>query len=293
MPQYGAGKAEFTIVPDEDNPTEEFPEGFIDLTGGSAAEGIDVSSTNDLEALNEYFESATPAEELTPILPVEVDGDSPSSRTYYSVVVAPVATIRTAGPEDDVPAEVLAACGVGESSFLGWVATYDPIDTTFTQTIDGDEWTYTITGAPKPSYFLITEDETALCLTDGTYTLSTNDSSEITGYFYYLFGLVMPYPPTDLFPVSTSGELPDFSSLRESFASLTFTADPLSPFQSLGTFSREGIEPTPTPTPTPQALAATGADAADLVVPAVIAGSVLLVGGALVVIAVVRRRRTP
>ncbi len=297
VPQYGAGKVEFTIVPDEDNPTEEFPEGFIDLVGGGEAEGITVSSTNDLEALADYFDAVDSDDlQLTPILPVQVDGDSPTSRTYLATVFAPVATIGTAGPDDEVPAEVIAECGFVDTSYEGWVATYEPIDTTFTQTIDGAEWSYEITGEPKPSYFMISEDGETLCLTDGTYTLLTDDSSEISGYFFTLFGLVMVYPPDAVDFAPTAGQIPDFSSLNEAFAALKFAADPLDPIQTLGIFSRSGITPSPSPSPSPSAspgpaLASTGADAADLVIPAAIAGGVLLVGGALVVIAVVRRRR--
>lgn len=294
VPQYGVGKAEFTIVPDEDNPTEEFPEGFVDLTEGEDG-GITRTSTADLEALAEYF-STVDADEvgLTPIVPVAVDGDSATSRTYLATVFAPVATIGNAGPEDEVPAEVLAACGFAETDYAGWVATYEPIDTTFTQTVDEAEWTYEITGEPKPSYFMISEDGETLCITDGTYTLLTSESTDISGYFFYLFGLVTVYPPNAVDFVPTDGQIPDLSSLAETFASLKFAADPLDPIQTLGTFSRSGITPPPPPPPVPgPALAPTGADAADLVIPAAIAGGVLLVGGALVVIAVVRRRRTP
>lgn len=287
VPQYGVGKAEFTIVPDEDNPTEEFPEGFQDLISG--AEGVTVTSTLDVEALTEYVQGVEIGTDVvSPVVPLAVDGDSSTSRSYVAAVFAPIATIGTANPEDDVPADVIAACGFGEN-FFGWVATYKPFNTTFSQTIDGDVWAYTITGAPRPSYFMMSDDAETLCITDGTYTLSTEDTGELEGFFSTLFGVVMVYPPNDLGSTPTSGQIPDFSSLSQSFASLEFAAEPWSPFQTLGTFSRDGIAPPP-PAPGP-ALAPTGADAADLVVPAAIAGGVLLVGGALVVIAVVRRRR--
>lgn len=262
VPQYGIGKAEFTIVPDEDNPTEEFPEGFVDLSEvGDPA--ITVSSTLDTSAIGAYFSEVDAPEQVAPIYAIQNLESTPTSRTYGASVFAPVASI---GVATDVPADVAAACDVDTIDYEGgWVATYKPIDATYSQTIGGEKWDYTITGTPKPSYFYIAEDEGTFCVTDGTYTIV--EDGQGTSNLQILFGGVFTYIP---------------GSVEEG----------LSDLQSLGVFSRNGLEPAPVPVPpaAPQ-LAATGADAASLVAPGLIAGGVLAAGGALMIASALRKRR--
>ncbi|NYF11375.1 hypothetical protein HDC94_002531 [Leifsonia sp. AK011] len=262
VPQYGIGKAEFTIVPDENNPSEEFPEGFVDLTAIEDP-SLSVTSTLDMAAISQYFAGIEAPDVVSPIFPLEIADSTPTSRTYASSVFAPITSI---GLATDVPAAVTAACSLDTAEYDGgWVATYAPIDTTFSQTIDGKAWNYTITGTPKPSYFFVGTDTSTFCVTDGEYTLT--DEGEGTGVVQALFGGVFTYIP---------------GSIDESLTEL----------QSLGVFSRDGLVPPPAPAPAPAPqLAATGADAASLAPVGLLAAGVLAAGGALVTLGARRKRR--
>jgi len=260
VPQYGIGKAEFTIVPDEDNPSQEFPEGFVDLSDVENP-AITITSTYDTAAIGAYFSGIESPESLAPIFPTGTLEGTPTSRTYAASIFAPIATI---GLATDVPAAVTQACSLDTVSYSGgWVATYKPIDTTFSQTIDGEAWNYTITGTPKPSYFFIEGEGSGFCVTDGEYTINEDEGSSAV---QVLFGGVFTYIPGTI-------------------------ADGPADLQSLGIFSRNGIEPAPAPAPTPQ-LAATGADAASLAPVGLLAAGVLAAGGALVALGARRKRRT-
>lgn len=262
VPQYGIGKAEFTIVPDENNPTEEFPEGFVDLNDVENP-AITVTSTLDTAAIGTYFSDIEAPENLAPIYPIGAVESTPTARTYAASIFAPIATI---GLATDVPASVTAACSLDTVSYEGgWVATYNPIDATFSQTIEGVPWNHTITGTPKPSYFFIGEDGSTFCVTDGEYTLTSDDND--SGIVQALFGGVFTYIP---------------GSITEGPADL----------QSLGIFSRDGLVPPPAPAPAPAPqLAATGADAASLAPVGLLAAGVLAAGGALVALGAGRKRR--
>jgi len=260
VPQYGIGKAEFTIVPDEDNPSEEFPEGFVDLSDVDNP-AITVTSSYDMAAIGAYFSGIEAPQSVAPIFPATTLEGTSTSRTYGASIFAPIATI---GLATDVPASVTAECSLDTVSYTGgWVATYKPIDATFSQTIDGEAWNYTITGTPKPSYFFVGEDTDVYCITDGEYTLT----SEISGpSVQTLFGGVFTYIPEQVFEDGPAG------------------------LQSLGVFSRDGLVPPPAPAPAPQ-LAATGTDAASLAPVGLLAAGVLAVGGALVTLGARRKRR--
>lgn len=292
VPQYGLGKVEFTIVPDESNPTEEFPEEFELLSDFPSEEStIETTSTLDLEELTSYLTTVVGESDVLvpPIAPMEPFDLSETSQSYIALAVSPVSSVGPATVEN-TPEDVIEACEVGESS-IGWVATFDPIDTTFSQTIDGEAWDYTITGASKPTYFFITEDDVIepVCVTDGEYSISGDfDYTEAL----FLFALVMPFVADDVFmiPASLEQALGEFASVSgvDGLDDLNFAALGESGLQTLGVFSRDGITPTP---PGPAQLPATGADASSLVVPAVVVGGVVLLGGALVTISIIRRRR--
>ena len=262
VPQYGIGKAEFTIVPDEDNPTEEFPAGFVDLNELEDSP-ISVTSSLDMAALGSYFSGIEAPEIVPPIFPIETLESTPTSRTYGASIFAPIATI---GLATDVPASVAAACSVDTVVYSGsWAATYEPIDTTFSQTVDGKAWDYTITGTPKPSYFFIEGEGDGFCITDGEYTITEDGAG--SSIIQTLFGGVFTYIP---------------GTIEEGPADL----------QSLGVFSRNGIEPAPVPAPAPAPqLAATGTDAASLAPSGLLAAAVLTAGGALVALGARRKRR--
>lgn len=290
IPQYGLSKTEFTIVADENNPTVDFPSDFAPLSDYISEEdsGIQATTTVDSAALAAYFGSNTEnGAPIVPVLPVATLDNSVGSQTYLTFTVAPIDAVGPATPET-TPADVISACdleGWGTDSpldVLGWVASYDPVDTTFAQTAGGASWAYTVTAQSKPTYFFLVDDGdfVGACVTDGESALVFDD---VDSELYYLFILVTPFLPEDLDgwvspPAPTSVE----ELLHAVTSNPSFAAIGDSGLYDLGTFARD--------VPKPQ-LAATGADASALLVPALIGGGVLVVGGALVVITLVRRRR--
>jgi len=232
VPQYGLGKAEFTIVADEDNPATEFPAGFVELTDVPTPD-ITVTSTSDIQAIKDYYD--TFASPDAPIDPDQLVSSDASSQTYIASVVAPVTSIGTA---TDLPTNVATECATADVTYGGgWVATFAPVDTTFAQTINGEPWNYTITAAPLPTYFFGTITGEGLdpvwCVTDGIHTIKPGDVPGDVPFGEYLFALVWPSPP----------DVAD-----ESVA-------------SLGTFGRNAPE-----APIVPQLAATGVDATPLAV---------------------------
>lgn len=176
VPQYGLGKAEFSIVADEDDPTATFPEGFVPLDE-LAPEAV--STTGDLARQQTYFGGApigTPYG--APVSVVQQNASDDSRQSYFASVVAPVTSIGTA-PIATLPASVADACLTDEVDYAGsWVATFAPVDTTYSQTIDGELWNYRITSAPLPTYFFGTVGDPFVpwCATDGVRTFDWQSS---------------------------------------------------------------------------------------------------------------------
>ncbi|MDO7883304.1 hypothetical protein [Antiquaquibacter soli] len=287
IPQYGLGKVEFTIVPDEDNPAVDFPEDFVTLDDAAYEDSpITVTTTTDAAALQAYFGAEDAPYSIAPILPQTILDEESNSQTYGATVIAKISSLTAADPET-VPADVVSLCEYDELDFGGYVASYDPIDTTFTQTVDGAEWTYTITGQSPDSYFLITtvDEVPFLCITDGENAAWGPLSSG--GYIY--LGVVLPFIP-ETFSGPTSFEQSADASASEIRELLDGTIEPAaigdSGLYTLGVFERLGV-----PAPGP-ALAATGSDGNALILPAIIVGGVVVLGGALIAVSVIRRRRT-
>ena len=291
IPQYGLGKAEFTIVADEDDPTAQLPDGFVELTEAfeTADSPVSTSTTLDTAAIESYFFD-TEAEGIMPISAIALDDETPGSQTYVAFTIVPIASTGQA-TEENTPAGIASACEIvwpeaeEEPTSIGWFATFDPVDTTYTQTVGGTVWTYEISAQSNPSYSFLTydevEDEEVVCVTDGESTL-IEPLDSISGIEEILLFLgAMPF----ISPGACFCEIP--TSLEQAIAELelgegsSFAAIGESGLYDLGTFG-----------PSKAQLAATGADAGSLLVPALIAGGVVIVGGTLITLAVVRRRRT-
>lgn len=294
VPQYGLGKAEFTIVADEDNPTAQLPEGFTDLNDAFISEDSPVvaSTTLDTAAIEAYFFD-TEAQGVMPITAIALDDETPESQTYIAFTVVPVASTGMA-TEENTPADVVSACEVSWpgpeedlSDSIGWFATFHPVDTTYTQTVGGTEWIYEITAQSNPSYFFFTYDEVEseeyVCVTDGESTIREPLDS-ITGIEELLLFLgAMPF----ISPGVCFCEIP--TSLEQAIAEVKLGED--SSFAAIGESGLYDLGIFGPTAPKPQ-LASTGADAGSLLVPALIAGGVVIVGGTLITLAVVRRRRS-
>ncbi len=292
IPQYGLGKVEFTIVADEDNPATPLPEGFTDLNDAFLSEDSPVatSTTLDTAAIEAYFFD-TEAEGIMPITAIALDDETPESQTYVALTVVPIASTGQATAEN-TPADVVSACEISwpapedeAPDTIGWFATFDPVDTTYTQTVGAAQWTYTITGQSNPSYFFFTydsvDDEEYVCVTDGESVISEPlDSIEGIEELIVFLG-AMPFISPDV----CFCEIP--SSFEQAVAE--FEAGDGSSFAAIGD---SGLYDLGIFGPSKPQLAATGADAGSLLVPALIAGGVVIVGGTLITLAVVRRRRS-
>jgi hypothetical protein len=261
IPQYGLGKAEFTIVADADDPTAEFPEGFQEL----GSDGVEVSTTADLDALDAYLGGGLDA----PIVPAGSTVTA-SEQTYIATVVAPVVSVGAVTPDTTSEAvlEALAdQCGFGDGvTYQGaWVATYGAVDTTFTQTVNGEEWTYVVEGTPRTTYFMASfdadgvDDTLPWCISDGEGSIN-NALLPDSDLADELFGLVYHGIP--------AGD--------EDFALPTF-----------GVFGRFEPEPEPAALPAPQ-LAATGSS--DPATPLIAGGLLALLGAAATVTTGILRR---
>lgn len=234
VPQYGLGKAEFTIVADEDNPATDFPAEFVALNELPSSEITVTSSTSDIAAMATYFD--TFADAFAPITPENVTDSGVGYQTYSTSVIAPVTSIGAVADED-VPDDVAADCNVGVTTYGGgWLATFGAVDTTFAQTINGEPWNYTITATPKPMYYFGTIDTLPItgdwCVSNGDFVITSASTPEPDVLGSYLFALVWPTP------VSFEGE------------ALT----------SLGTFARDSQPVVPA-----EVLADTGVDGTPLI----------------------------
>lgn len=241
VPQYGLGKAEFSIVADEDDPTVEFPADFVPLDELPDS-AVTVTTPTDVAALGTYF-AATPDVFIAPILPADSDLTDPTTQLYLAAVFAPVTSIAAVA-DADVPTGVAAECDPDGTLFATqWRATFAPVETTFSQSIDGEPWNYTIKATPLPTYFFgtFTDGLDDWCLSDGIHTLSAAEVGASSGEQF--FALVFH-------------SLPDIA-VDESLAIF-----------DLGTFGRDVDEPVVPVVPpvVPQQLAATGVDATPLAI---------------------------
>lgn len=177
VPQYGLGKAEFSIVADEDDPTAEFPAEFIPL---DELPPEAITTTGDTAAQSAYFDGAPIGSQSgTPIFVADSNLSDPTEQRYFASVIAPVTSIAAVDLATGVPANIAAACPADDFEFAGgWVATFAPVDTTYSQVVDGEDWNYTITSSALPTYFFATFEDGIRdwCVTDGLRTLDSATS---------------------------------------------------------------------------------------------------------------------
>ncbi len=269
VPQYGLSKVEFTIVPDGEDPAVEFPEAFerLDLADDPGT-GITMSTTLDSAAIVRYWEEPEDSF-LPPIAPVRLVTSTENSQTYTASVIAPIAT---AGPasEETTPEAVVEACTVTDWN-NAWVATYEPIDTTFHQVVDGADWSFTVEAQSNPTYVFIEVISQTVCITDGEETSVTSFASALSA-----LGRIAPFrsPLESGSPVSTE------AILELDVEAIVPAEIGTSGYYDIGVFARDDVPP-------PQ-LAATGANSAATV----LAGAAAVFGGALLAFVGRRRRRS-
>jgi len=262
VPQYGLGKAEFTL----EAPDSGFPDGFDPLTA-------DHTDSPDASGLAPYFDSFSPADGVSGwVMPAVVDEDrsTANSLVIQSVVFAPVASV---GSLDEAPAEVLGACGIEDGVlYEAFVSTYSPVTTTFTFLDEGVTYSAPVALAPDPTYYLFVDDGSGdgpqVCITDTRQTAfgSTDGSTlDVT-----LVGLVT-VPPFVWF------EGLDLEDPETALDNLP----------NLGVFAFSGLAPDDGGEPDPE-LAATGAQTGAL---SIVAGALGGAGALLFAFARWRRRK--
>ena len=279
IPQYGVGKAEFTIKADANDSSVHFPAGFADLDDPSVTATASVD-TDDATAVGSYFDLTPPSGGVLG-LAKDPSGSSARKQLYDTEMIYKIASV-SAIPISDLP----AACKVATSVYAtAWEVTYVPATITYTQTVGGKQWKYVVTSAPKPLFMGlpldptdgyvpidVTETPENACAADDTQSLYTdNDFSstdpDLLAIFIdhaYSIDILAPGSPIEstLSPFPNEGQ-PDTEGIPS--------------IGDLGTFDRFGAEPVSNPTSTGPTLAVTGVNAA----PAELLGGGLIAAGLL------------
>ncbi len=165
VPQYGIGKAEFTISSDID-----FPGGFAPLDDPSVT--ITTEYGDEAAAYFGNDDDTAPFFDLS----FNPDGSTPASQRYDANIAAPVTGVASAGGWSDLPEEIQLACEGSVPFAQAHVATFGSAGATFSQVVDGEEWVYDVRVTPDPVYFLLTLDAenggtyADICITDGERT---------------------------------------------------------------------------------------------------------------------------
>ena len=170
IPQYGLGKVEFTISSDTD-----FPADFKDLTDPS----VTVTTTADVANINAYY-GETLTSPFSGLIRSD-DGSDPKLQQYQSTGVAPLSlegnqggVFRVSSATAVSPANLPVACGP-YSYANAYAVTFEPLDVTFSQTVNGEPWVYHIVISPETLYIAGTvgpggwDGGAPLCMVQGTF----------------------------------------------------------------------------------------------------------------------------
>jgi len=288
IPQYGVGKAEFTIEAEG----EEFPEGFADLD----TPGVTATSTLDADAVEAYVGpdarsgfrdfSRTDSDD-----PTDPDYDaSPSTQAYAGGVVLPITSVRS-GSTAELPAD----CSAGDATYSGvYVLTYGTASTTFSQVVAGQTIDYRVTAAPTAPLLLALNldpdtgdyvEDAPFCAVYGDQIVQLSELAfpgvfDATAFYSLLEEIV--FTENGLTTLSPEGaDVIDLGSFTRYIAPVTPPVVEPAP-------SAPAVAPAAIPAAQPE-LANTGADAT---LPLSLAGGGLLAAGlALVVARVVAARR--
>jgi len=200
IPQYGLGKVEFTISSDTD-----FPADFKDLTDPS----VTLTTTADVADINAYF-GETLTSPLSGLSRTD-DGTDPKLQRYQASEVAPLSldgaqggVFRVASATAVSPSNLPVDCGPF-SYADAYAVTFEPLDVTFTQTVNGEPWVYHIVFSPETLYIGGTvgpggwDGSQPLCMVQGTFAgggMTASDEGWTVASYDSLFFLNM-YPSFD------------------------------------------------------------------------------------------------
>jgi hypothetical protein len=167
VPQYGAGKAEFTVTSDVD-----FPADFLELHDPK----VTVTSTTDDAAVADYFSVSSTAGGFSGL--GKSGGVDPRAQKYTGTAYLPIRSVAAIDPS------TLPVGCVGTYN-AAYQVIYAPATTTFTQSVGGEEWKYEVTVAPEPLYLGMNlanaggiDSAQALCASSAGATRSALNSSD-------------------------------------------------------------------------------------------------------------------
>jgi hypothetical protein len=142
VPQYGMGKAEFTITSENaDHPTRTFPTGFT-LTDPSTT----TATTSDNEtAIAAYFAPATFTGGFTEFTAQSATPDPTHTQGYDGFAAFPIVSVV----HTDI-SHLPTDCTSASQTYTGvYAVNFKPVTTTFTKTINGVVWKYVVTSTPQ------------------------------------------------------------------------------------------------------------------------------------------------
>jgi hypothetical protein len=192
VPQYGMGKAEFTITSENaDHPTRTFPAGFS-LTDPSTTT---VTTSDNETAIAAYFApdtftgGFTQFADQTPPVP-----DPTHAQGYQGFAAFPIASVV----HTDI-SHLPTDCTSASQAYTGvYAVNFKPVTTTFTKTISGTAWKYVVTATPKTLFLGLnfaagaftnapqcaatgTNDAYAATAADLNYSTITGDNATLGG----------------------------------------------------------------------------------------------------------------
>lgn len=141
VPQFGLGKVEFNVDSDVD-----FPTGFASLDDPS----VTSASANTGPNATTYMGSTSTIAGFTAL--TETDAQ-PRQRSYEGLMMFAISSVSKI-EVSDLP----AACGSGPYQ-TAFQVNYLPATVTFTQTVDGVEWTVVVTYTPSPLFLGLNFDD--------------------------------------------------------------------------------------------------------------------------------------
>ena len=214
VPQYGVGKAEFTL----EAPDSGFPDDFDVLT---AARTNSPDASGVAPYYDEFFGDSEDALDSW-INPADAEETAPGVLRVGAMLVAPVSSV---GRLDETPAAVSTACELDAfpegSESVTFVSNFAPVTTTFSFVgADGTTYEAPVTATPEPTYYVYTDVddadpetmETVVCITDTHQTVSS-DSEDGSSFTFAGLITVPPYVWFDAI-VDGTDELPGLGAFR-------------------------------------------------------------------------------
>jgi hypothetical protein len=240
IPQYGMGKAEFSITTPASDP---FPAGFS-LDDGKQA----VVSTPSTAQTQQYFtplyaidHSDTPVF-TGPFLNLVMDGSStPTEQSYGkdTTLAAAYPVVSVGKSTAALPAECTPASDPGATYEGEYVVTYAPVTAKFSETVGNIVRSVTVTYTPAPLFLALNFDTTAAgsngfstslpqCVTAGGNTTFAAGSADFIE-FIFITGGVATYDPNELITLdpATANPAVDGATLGSQMGAFAATSTPV------------------------------------------------------------------